>query len=124
MAKLIRIPNHKEWEEREDEGLESEGYPMAYLDRLDKMFDALCEKSDAIKRGIVGKVISFPYADGAAHYVVVKDSPLTVAPIPVGDKWQMSGIMIRGLRKSDVERMTAPDDTPRMFAKKKIKRVP
>ena len=112
MAKLVQIHNHKEWEERDGEAVED------WLSRTDAMFDEL-ERRSSLGGGIVGKVISFPHADGYAHYIVVKESPLTVASIPVGDRWQVSGIMIRGLRKADVEAMVRRDAAMKSLFKRK-----
>ena len=112
MAKLVQIPNHKEWEERVGETAED------WLSRTDALFDEL-ERRSRLGDSIVGKVISFPFADGYAHYIVFKESPLTVAPIPVGDRWQVSEIMIRGLRKADIESMVRRDAAMKSLFKRK-----
>jgi hypothetical protein len=68
-------------------------------------FEALCEagnKVDIDNGKVVGLVVSFPYADGAASYLVVKESPLTLQSIPYSDAWQLPYSHIRGLRKQDI----------------------
>lgn len=53
-------------------------------------------------KSLVGAVLRFPRGDGYAIYVVVKDKPLTVAHVPIGDAWATSASEIRGLRAQDV----------------------
>jgi hypothetical protein len=51
---------------------------------------------------LVGKELTFPRGDGQARYMVVKQSPLTLSHIHVGDAWTVEDALIRGLRVSDV----------------------
>jgi hypothetical protein len=51
---------------------------------------------------IVGVHCKWNVADGYAHYVVTKASPLTLAHVDVGDGYTVQPPMIRGLRKDDV----------------------
>ena len=72
----------------------------------DKAFAALVAASDALPPGqIVGGMLSFPRGDGYAHYLVVKDKPLTVQHVRYSDAYQVDYMTIRGLRKTDVEWM-------------------
>lgn len=59
---------------------------------------------------IKGRIISFPIADGYAHYRVEKLSPLTLRPFMVGDMWEIPDAHMRGLTKADVGRMIEWDD--------------
>jgi hypothetical protein len=52
-----------------------------------------------------GVVISFPHADGQAHYEIVSEKPLKLKPLPVGDAWEVLYSQIRGLRLADVKDM-------------------
>ncbi|MFQ5412625.1 MAG: hypothetical protein ACE5EC_10010 [Phycisphaerae bacterium] len=51
---------------------------------------------------MVGVLMSFPIADGAAVYRVSKESPLTLEHVPYADAWQIPHAHIRGIRKADV----------------------
>lgn len=83
-------------------------------------FEKLQKASDALPDDqIVGGVLHFQIADGYASYLVTKESPLTVQLIPYMDAYQVSDILIRGLRKQDVVEMLAREKRLRaMFAKK------
>jgi hypothetical protein len=68
--------------------------------------EELFERSNALPPGqIVGGLLRFPRADGYALYIVVKESPLTIAHIPSGDAWTIEPALIRGLRKLDILQM-------------------
>lgn len=74
-----------------------------YMKRSQAAFDRLIEESDALPDGeVVGAVISFPFADGMAHYRVVKAKPLRLQHLPFSDAWQINSITLRGLRLDDV----------------------
>lgn len=51
---------------------------------------------------IVGALVSFPYADGSANYVVTAARPLTLQHIPSGDAWQIPAAHMRGLCREDI----------------------
>lgn len=91
MAKLHSKPYPGNWEKLPGEDFK------AYLSRSDTLFDAIP----------ADKVVSFPYADGHAHYYVFSTKPLVLQSIPYLDAWQVSAAMIRGLRLSDIEIETA-----------------
>ena len=85
--------NHPTWEQIEKNH-----------DEQEKALKALIKCSKTLPKGeVVGAVIAFGVADGAAYYIVTKANPLTVAHIPYGDNYHVNGLMIRGLRKSDVK---------------------
>lgn len=54
---------------------------------------------------LVGALVSFPWADGSAHYRVSKDKPLILQHVPVHDAWHIPYPQIRGLRRADVVKM-------------------
>jgi hypothetical protein len=104
MAQLSKYSYPGDWEWTKAEGTN------AYIDRTRKMFLELKKKSDAVKPGSVeGGLVSFGVADGSAHYVVVKEKPLTLQHVPYGDAYQIPYVMIRGLRKSDILDMLKRD---------------
>jgi len=51
---------------------------------------------------IVGVHCKWTVADGYAHYIVTKASPLTLAHVHMGDGYCVQPPMIRGLRTADV----------------------
>ena len=52
----------------------------------------------------VGEVISFGVADGQALYMVAGLRPLELVHMPLGDKWQVSSLVINGLTAAIVKR--------------------
>ena len=73
------------------------------MKKLDAQFMELQKKSDELPRGqVVGGIYSYPVADGHAHYLVIKDKPLTLAHIPYSDAWELPDAHIRGLQRQDV----------------------
>lgn len=54
---------------------------------------------------LVGEVIAFSVADGAAEYVVMNTRPLQLIHLEIGDAYAASDITLRGLRVSDVRSM-------------------
>lgn len=77
---------------------------MVYLDRSKKLLKELEDKEAALPEGTYeGVILSFPYADGYAMYLVQKTSPLTLQHIPFGDAWQIPAAHLRGLTLADVK---------------------
>ena len=75
----------------------------AYYVRQTQALDKLTALAAALPEGeVVGQLLQFPVADGYAHYVVVKESPLSLQHIPFGDGYQIDPAHIRGIRKQDV----------------------
>ncbi len=54
------------------------------------------------KGALVGEILRWSRADGYAQYMVVKESPLTLAHLEIGDSYSVEYALIRGLRKTDV----------------------
>jgi len=82
---------------------------------------------EAIKNGyrklskgdLVGEELQWPRADGYARYMIVKQKPLTLAHLHVGDGWWVEEALIRGLRLKDVREMIEADRRwKELFAKK------
>lgn len=61
---------------------------------------------DALKHAaggdLVGEEVAFPRADGYARYLVIREEPLQLAWLAVGDRWQVEDALIRGLNLEDV----------------------
>jgi hypothetical protein len=67
---------------------------------------------------LVGACLRFPRGDGNAFYVVVKDRPLTIAHVPVGDAWQADECTLRGINAGYVRKRLRQDAAIRkMFAR-------
>lgn len=97
MAKLTGF-TEGQWEH-----LEGESYLHDTLPRQDKLLKELEEKSDSLPPGqLVGKIISFPVADGAALYRVEKVRPLSLSLIPYGDAYQIPSAHMKGLSLLDI----------------------
>ncbi len=65
-----------------------------------------CEKRGGKKPGnLVGSIIRFPVADGAAQYMVWNHSPLELIHLPIHDAWNADEMTLRGLRLKDVRAM-------------------
>jgi len=79
-----------------------------YDARTDALLAKLIQQSSS--GGLVGRVLRFPKGDGYAFYLVVKEVPLTLSHIPVGDAWTIPEAHIRGLRVQDVRDMIRRDD--------------
>lgn len=60
------------------------------------------EKADG---DLVGKLLSWVRGDGHAVYMVIKQHPLTLAHVEIGDGYGVEPETIRGLRLVDAERM-------------------
>jgi len=82
--------------------------------KADKQYDeTLKAAADAARAknpgDMVGETLHWGVADGSAVYMVVKQKPLLVAHVNVGDGYRVDPIMIRGLRLSDVRERVARD---------------
>jgi hypothetical protein len=79
-----------------------------YLKRTDALLQALEAEFEKQPEGTVkGAIVSFPYADGSAMYLVQRVRPLTLQHIPYGDAWQIPAAHIRGLTLEDIEQNIA-----------------
>jgi len=106
MAKVCSVPDPQNWEIPYD----TKDYSKAF-EKQDKLFDKLEKDPFAMygeymdkktKGGVVGKLLRFGVGDGYAVYLVMKAKPLTVMHIPYSDAYMASGILLRGLRLSDI----------------------
>lgn len=77
-----------------------------YFNRSEALMNKLLKESDDIPEGqVVGAILSWGVADGKAFYQVVSEKPLRLQHIPFGDAYEVSPILIRGLRIGDVRDM-------------------
>lgn len=96
-----------------------ESYPLPEMDfaakdwnqtEHERAMTALLNASKSLERGqVIGKMLTWPVADGQAWYLVTKEDPLTVQHVPYSDAWTVDPIFIRGLRRSDVLEMQERD---------------
>lgn len=94
-----RLEGFPDWQELSGTGMDL----MEAFHAQDDALNELREKSDALPEGeIVGHLMSFGVADGSANYVVVKESPLTLAWAPIPDNYQIPAAHLRGITKRDV----------------------
>lgn len=65
-------------------------------------------KADLVAKGftgsLVGEVVSFPYADGAAFYMVASLRPVALIHLPIGDAWRLPDAHERGLTAKDLRK--------------------
>lgn len=103
MAKYAGLlPGFPTYEDLSEKGVQ----PLEAMKIIEAEFGKLQEKSDSLKSGeIVGGLLSFPVGDGYACYVVTVDQPLTVAWAPTIDEWSAPAPLLRGLNRTDVEKM-------------------
>jgi len=89
----IPLPSLDEWPEGD----------AAYVEKL----RIWCLNNTGSDSDLVGEEISFPEGDGMARYMVFDTHPLTLVWIELGDAWETSAIMMKGLELSDVRDMVA-----------------
>ncbi len=95
MAKLTQTPicisagYDGDWREREAAAIEA----------------AQAKARKAAKGDLVGEIIRFHIADGYAEYMVVKQRPLTLSHLNIGDGYQIPKAHMRGLRLADVQHL-------------------
>lgn len=58
---------------------------------------------------LIGEVVHFPYADGAAAYMVWNVKPLELVHLAIHDAWQLDEAHERGLRVSDIRQIVERD---------------
>jgi len=81
-----------------------------YFKRIDWLMKKLEDRSKNIPDDvIVGRLLSFPVADGYAYYLVVSEVPLELEFVPAWDDWQIPEPYIRGLNIEDVRERVAHD---------------
>jgi hypothetical protein len=100
-----------------DGNLDFEGWMKAEEDWIKQMAETYRKLS---KGDLVGQEVRWQRADGYARYMVVKQRPLTLAHLSVGDAWWVEGALIRGLRVKDIREMNeARDRLAALFASQK-----
>jgi hypothetical protein len=101
------------------EQIEGEGWEAQHA-RHEAAFNALAAAAEALPEGTLkGQMLRFPVADGYAHYLIVKDSPLVLQLIPMGDSYTADPALIRGLRRIDaLEQIKHYASFKRLFAKR------
>lgn len=69
-----------------------------------KAFAKLRERSSRvnIEKTLVGVLASFPFANSYAHYLVIKNDPLTLEHVPFGDAWRLVSYAESGLVAEDI----------------------
>lgn len=80
----------------------------AYFDACEKHQEQVaewCRLTTTTPGPLIGETIRFPVADGQAVYMVWKTKPLTLIHLAYVDGYEVSEIMLRGLRVSDVREM-------------------
>ena len=77
------------WRERETESLA----------RLRELMRTNCPGD------LTGERLRWQRADSYAEYIIVKESPFTIAHLAIGDAWQVEPALVRGLRISDAREM-------------------
>jgi hypothetical protein len=80
----------------------SEGWQQREQDALDAAAKSARSKAEG---EFVGEILRWQRADGYAVYMVVKQKPLTLAHVGVGDAYSIEPALIRGLNLADVREM-------------------
>jgi len=57
----------------------------------------------------LGEILQFPMGDGAAMYLIVKRTPLTLQHIAAGDAWMLPEWQLRGLTLREIDHMLAQE---------------
>lgn len=74
-----------------------------YWKRTEALMAQMMATANALPEGkYVGAILSFPIADGRAHYLVTKTKPLTLQHIGYMDGYQIPHAHVRGLNLDDV----------------------
>lgn len=98
-------------------------YDMAKDDELNQQFFAALKshlQTMGYRGPLTGEIVSFPYADGKAVYMVA-DAPRNTCLIhcPLGDAWALPEWQTRGLTKKEVqEQIRSHKALAALFAKK------
>lgn len=94
----------KEFTMQEDESWKQ------YDKRIDALFNALMKVSNELPEDkLIGRLISFPIADGKTWYSIYKEKPLELVHIPIGDGYGIPDAHIRGLNLTEIKRMVKAD---------------
>jgi len=88
----------------------------AIVERYQRAFDAAVAKSDEARRAgtMVGRMLSFPYADSAAYYEIVRvtRNKVKLAHLDLWDGWTIPLIESQSgwISRAEAERMLARED--------------
>jgi len=81
-------------------------YSDGWQDREKTAITAAAEDARSKASGdLVGEILRWQRADGYACYMVVKQRPLTIQHMSIGDGWRIEDPLIRGLNLTDVREM-------------------
>lgn len=105
MAKLIgKVPERFGMLDGED----TDRY-LARTSGLMQDYEDRSAKVDPGGKSLVGALVRFPVADGAAIYVVAQDEPLALRHVPYGDGYEAAEATIRGVNKATVKAQLRQD---------------
>ena len=85
---------------------------LDFILREDRKVNELVDKGlDSYKKtgSVLNCVISFPYADGKAFYIVGNVAPLILNPIPFCDAYTLPEWQLRGLEVEDIKQILDRD---------------
>jgi len=85
---------------------DSDAYQKAEDAWIEKLKKGLRKLS---KEDLVGEEIHWQQGDGYARYVIVRQKPLTLGHLAVGDAWTVGGETIRGFRLKDAQAQVERD---------------
>lgn len=97
-ADLPSVPDFSDFKD-EDGRIDFNAHLEAERDWVELVQDAARK---AHTGNLVGEIVRFGVADGAAEYVVWKHAPLQLVHLPIGDAWNIPEAHARGLRLADV----------------------
>jgi hypothetical protein len=99
MARLSNMSYPGDWEFAEGTDINE------YFKKQDAQYAAIIAAQPAPDSpSLVNALLSFPRGDGYALYVVVKDKPLTLAHVPMGDAWDVDECTLRGVTATYVRK--------------------
>jgi len=100
-------------------------YSAPYQEQLEleeKWLEKVKEGYRKLAKGdLIGEEVRFQIADGYARYMVIKQRPLTVVHLDVGDGYQAHGPTIHGLRLGDVEAQVEADRQWKAYAEQQAR---
>jgi hypothetical protein len=91
--------------DRQSGGYDVDAYFKAVAAHREKLAE-WCRQNTANPRSkLVGETISWPVADGKAEYMVLSTTPLHLIHLNYVDGYEVTDIMLRGLRVTDIKQM-------------------
>lgn len=92
------------------EGRMIHGDFRAYMEATDRNLKVLTDfANDRPEGSLLGRMVSYPVADGMAMYMVTSESPLYLAHVNFGDGYMIPAAHLRGLNYGDIEERVAWD---------------